>query len=424
MDIVPRKLTHEQIQVLRVLGTQVISQLELRNHIKTSFKLQQDLFEKNKRLEELDKQRVRFLGMISHDLRQSVCAVQVSSEILLQGEPKEEHQELLESISNSSNYMGSLLDELLDELHLSKSIRNAPPIFKVVEPVSIIKRNVLANSRVAERKNIAISLTINDSVKMDGNLRINMDVSKMERVLNNLISNAMKFSHSGTNIRVHLKKSNSHFKIQVEDEGQGIPKNEISKLFDGGTTSVVPTGNERSTGLGLKIVKEIIEQHKGTIKVYSQVGIGTIFTISLPIVRPTISESVTTKNVTTARSSISEKKRLDILIAEDNSINRKVLTTALSKEGHNVTVVVNGEEAVESVKKGKFDVILMDKEMPVMDGITAARIIKENKPEVPILSISGSTIESQEARAHFQGFLTKPYNLQQLVQVVEHVTSA
>jgi len=224
MDIVPRKLTHEQIQVLRVLGTQVISQLELRNHIKTSFKLQQDLFEKNKRLEELDKQRVRFLGMISHDLRQSVCAVQVSSEILLQGEPKEEHQELLESISNSSNYMGSLLDELLDELHLSKSIRNAPPIFKVVEPVSIIKRNVLANSRVAERKNIEISLTINDSVKMDGNLRINMDVSKMERVLNNLISNAMKFSHSGTNIRVHLKKSNSHFKIQVEDEGQAFQR--------------------------------------------------------------------------------------------------------------------------------------------------------------------------------------------------------
>lgn len=242
--------------------------------------MQRELAKKNRELDELNKIKNQFLGIAAHDLRNPLGVIMGYSDYILEednGNFSEEHLMMLNSILKSSEFMLSLINNLLDvsaiesgklELELTKA-----------DLISVIRNNVELNNVIAQKKNIQIHLNAQDQIS-----EILIDIGKIEQVLNNLISNAVKYSFPDTTVQVNIYQNDSEVIVSVTDQGQGIPESELEKLFKPfEKTSVQSTAGEKSTGLGLSIVKNLVLGHKGRIWVESKVGEGSTFYFSLPL---------------------------------------------------------------------------------------------------------------------------------------------
>ncbi len=355
---------------------------------------------KNTELEQLNEQQNQFLGMAAHDLRNPLNAIMTYSGFLLEEilpETKDERREFLETIRQSSEFMLRLVTELLD---ISK-IKAGKLSLKLesVDLVGLISRCVSLNRLLSDKKGIHLKFNPPAQAPL-----LVLDPHKIEQVLNNLISNAIKYSHSNTQVVVSLTLQEGSVDIRVRDQGQGIPADEIATLFEPfKKTSVQATAGEESTGLGLVIAKQIVEGHGGQIRVASTVGKGSTFSFTLPA--EVSNAQAGTHDVSVLLPS------LTILIAEDNPVNQRVAHRLLEKNGHSVVVVSNGADAVNAVEKWPFDAVLMDIEMPKMDGLEATRRIRESGNTVPILGLTGHDGVDELARAQKAGMnacLTKP----------------
>jgi two-component system, OmpR family, sensor kinase len=242
--------------------------------------LQREVTKKNVELEKLNEEKNRFLGIAAHDLRNPLNAIQMYSEFLLDEAADALNQEQMGFVSiihSSSRFMLQLVNDLLDvakiesgklELELSNT-----------DLVSLIERNVVLNSAMASKKQIKLNFEHDDYIP-----NVPIDAAKIEQVLNNLITNALKFSSSGSVINVNLVTTDNEVILSVKDQGQGIPSNDLDKLFKPfQRTSVKTTDGEESTGLGLAIVRKIVLGHKGRVWVESEVGRGTTFYVALPL---------------------------------------------------------------------------------------------------------------------------------------------
>ena len=242
--------------------------------------LQRELTKKNIELEKLNEEKNRFLGIAAHDLRNPLNAIQMYSEFL-SDEASEvltpEQIEFVSIIHSSSQFMLRLVNDLLDvakiesgklELNLART-----------DLIDLIQHNVTLNNTMASKKNISIDFQYDQDIP-----ETLVDTAKIEQVLNNLIVNAIKFSNEGSVINVKVARSGKEAVISVKDQGQGIPANEIDKLFKPfQRTSVRSTGGEDSTGLGLAIVRKIVMGHQGQVWVESEVGKGSTFYVALPL---------------------------------------------------------------------------------------------------------------------------------------------
>lgn len=242
------------------------------------YRQQQELEQKNTELAYLNDQKNYFLGMAAHDLRNPLGNIQAFSEFILTeagNSLTDQHREYLSIISNSSSFMLSMVNNLLDiakiesgklELHLEPT-----------NLVELVRNNIMINRTLSDKKNIRLEFSTSSD-----EMEISIDKTQIQQVLNNLITNAIKFSNSGTVVEIGLEKQDTSVLLSVRDHGQGIPSSEVEKLFNPfQKTSVKSTAGEKSTGLGLAIVKKIVEAHKGKIWVESEVGKGSIFRFSL-----------------------------------------------------------------------------------------------------------------------------------------------
>ncbi len=241
--------------------------------------LNRELQKSNAELVKLNDLKNQLLGMAAHDLRNPIGAILNLSSFLLEEAGKTlspEHLQFLNLIHSSSSFMLSLLDDLLDIAKIE-----AGKLDLVMQPtdlIDLIKRNVALNQILAGKKNIRIQMHHFESLPL-----VPMDAMKIEQVLNNLLSNAMKFSAPQTIITVNVLHSGDHVTVSVADQGPGIPEEDLSKLFQPfSKTSVRSTGGEKSTGLGLAIVRKIVLGHLGRIWVQSERGKGSTFNFSLP----------------------------------------------------------------------------------------------------------------------------------------------
>ena len=234
----------------------------------------------NDQLRELNNQKNEFLGMAAHDLRNPIAVIQNSSSVLLRylsENLSDKQKEFLKKIYDTSKFMLELLNNLLDiskiesgklELEIT---RNHYPDF--------VSKNIEFNRFFATEKGISIDLVLSEDIPP-----VDCDKNKIEQVLNNLISNAIKYSHSNTMIRIEVLMENAFVVTKVIDQGQGIPENELPHVFKPfQTASTKPTAGEKSTGLGLAIVKKIVEGHQGIIGVESKIGEGSTFFFKLPL---------------------------------------------------------------------------------------------------------------------------------------------
>ncbi|HOJ03207.1 MAG TPA: HAMP domain-containing sensor histidine kinase [Bacteroidota bacterium] len=239
-----------------------------------------ELQKRNAQLEEMNKLKNQFLGIAAHDLRNPISVILSFSELMLHDDVEsltDAQREMVDSVYESSVFMLKLLNNLLDisAIEAGKLTLDMLPTDIAV----LLRKNLQRNRILAERKGIAIRDEIDADLPM-----LALDAGKFEQVLNNLITNAVKFSERGTTVTVRCERSDHEVVLSVRDQGQGIPAEELDRLFKPfSRTSVRATAGESSTGLGLAIVKRIIDGHAARVRVDSVVGQGTVFSISLPI---------------------------------------------------------------------------------------------------------------------------------------------
>jgi signal transduction histidine kinase len=241
--------------------------------------LQREMAKANAELARLNEQKNQLLGMAAHDLRNPLGVIMSYAKFLDRmagAKLDDKERQFVAQIEKSSQFMLRLLEDLLDvsQIESGKLLLALAPF----ELGAALEGNVGLNRVLAAAKNIAIALE-----RPAAPLWVEADATKIEQVLNNLIGNAVKYSHPGTTVRVTLETDAQNVSVRVRDQGQGIPAAELAKLFQPfSKTSVKSTGGEKSTGLGLAITRRIVEGHGGRIGVESCVGEGSSFSFSLP----------------------------------------------------------------------------------------------------------------------------------------------
>ncbi|MGK2857423.1 MAG: sensor histidine kinase [Thermoanaerobaculia bacterium] len=241
--------------------------------------LQRELARKNAELARLNELKNQFLGMAAHDLRSPLAVIRTYADFLnedLADAMNAEQKEFISIIAGSSDFMLRLIEDLLDV----SAIEAGRLELELVETdlVPVVEHNVARSRMVAERKGIELKLELSGPIP-----RVNADARRIEQVLTNLISNAIKYSAPGTTVTVAMNSIEGAVSIAVRDQGQGIPEDEVAQLFRPfGRTSVRGTAGEKSTGLGLLIVRKIVEGHRGSVAVTSRVGEGSEFRVTIP----------------------------------------------------------------------------------------------------------------------------------------------
>lgn len=276
-----RSVLKEQAELTRVRASHD-SKLydEISRLVNELVTMQRELVKKNAELQELNRQKNRFLGMAAHDLRAPLQAVLAYSDFLIDEAAHRldaEHQDFLSIIRASSDFMLHLVNDLLDvaKIELGTLELNLQP----TDLTALVEHNTALNRILAARKQIELRFHPGGELT-----ELMLDPPKIEQVLNNLIGNAVKFSQPHTTISVRLSTLDDRAVISVHDEGPGMPADELETLFQPFLkTGVSSTDSERSSGLGLVIAEKIVAEHGGEITVESQVGKGTTFYVTLPI---------------------------------------------------------------------------------------------------------------------------------------------
>ncbi|MDZ7370539.1 MAG: HAMP domain-containing histidine kinase [candidate division KSB1 bacterium] len=236
--------------------------------------MQRELAKKNAELRQLNEEKNRFLGMAAHDLRNPLHAVLAYSDFLMEHLADDKSREFLQVIRNSSLFMARLIDDLLDVAKIESGHLQLE--YTAFDLADLIRQNAAVHRFVAERKNVLIEYNL-EPIWMVG------DAAKLQQVLNNLIRNAVKFSYPQGRVEVTVHRLDGEAELIVRDYGVGMSAKEQANLFKPFSRGKQGTDGEKSTGLGLMIVKRIIEGHGGTIKVESREGEGTSFRIILPL---------------------------------------------------------------------------------------------------------------------------------------------
>ncbi|OQY43772.1 MAG: hypothetical protein B6240_11735 [Desulfobacteraceae bacterium 4572_87] len=367
-------------------------------------------------LTELNHMKDNLLAVCSHDLRSPLNGILGFADLLLEKEYLDtEDREGLTHIKASGNVLLGLINDILD---LSKV--RAEQVELKMEPISlvdVIKTSTSALKHLAMGK--GQSLHFEDQA---GDSAILGNASSLGRVFNNLLSNAIKFTPDEGTIRVTIEPGpDGKVWAKVIDTGIGIPEDKIPYLFDQFTqTSQSGTSGEQGTGLGMSIVKEILQKHAVPLEVESEEGKGTCFklTFSLSTQAPAASPDKVVSSSPHESSLVEKKKHLKILLAEDNPVNRKLGEKMLGKEGHEVTVANDGEEALMryTASPEDFDLIFMDIQMPRMNGFegtAAIRAFETTNPDgvdaadlglqssgkrIPIVAMTGNALEGDREK--------------------------
>lgn len=285
------RINNEQTNALRATAKDLAAQTSRDDTVYEDFmrvnndlaNLQREMVRKNAALTKLNEEKNRLLGMAAHDLRNPLGIIQVYSEFLeTEAAPSlsQEHRQFLATIKDTCRLLLRMVGDLLDVTAIESGILRLERAS--CDLPALVAHNVELNRVLAGPKRIDVGFDPPKDFP-----EVCLDPEKIGQVLNNLIGNAVKFSHPGTSVRVTLGQEDGSARIAVEDQGQGIPAADLNKLFKPfGKASVRGTAGEKSTGLGLAIVRRIVEGHGGKISVTSTVDKGSQFVFYIPIKRP------------------------------------------------------------------------------------------------------------------------------------------
>ncbi|WP_053403998.1 ATP-binding protein [Persicobacter sp. CCB-QB2] len=378
-------------------------------------KLRGELIEAKERAEEASRTKAQFLSTMSHEIRTPMNAVVGLSHLLIEENPRPEQLEYLSKLKFSAESLLGLINDILDFSKIESGKLEIESItFNLWKDVKGVYDMLFFK---AQEKKILLKYFIEEDVpKM-----VIGDPVRIRQILVNLVNNAIKFTPVGmVEIKVSATSVGDNacqIKFQVIDTGIGIPEDKVDAIFQSfSQVSAETTRKFGGTGLGLTITKKLCEMQGGSVSVSSELEVGSKFTVQLPYRLPdSVEERAEEKQETTTMGEDLEGVR--VLLVEDNTMNQFVAKKFLSKFGVIVQLAQNGVEAVEMVQKNKFDMVLMDLEMPIMDGFEATKKIKSFKEDyyqkLPILALTASALSEVQKRVYDWGmvdFITKPFD--------------
>jgi signal transduction histidine kinase/CheY-like chemotaxis protein len=389
----------------------------LTNTVNERKEFEKQIEESRQKAEESLETRKLFLANISHEIRTPISAISGMSGILADTEISETQKQYVNAIQSSSKSLMVIVNDILDMSKLESGKFSAEFIpFEIRSVLDPLYTTYLLRT---DEKGIAFSIEYpNDIPKW-----LFGDPTRLGQILNNLISNAIKFTDTGkVSLKITFEKKGKHneFCFQVTDTGIGIDQEKLKTIFEFfSQEDNTITRRFGGTGLGLAISKSISELLGGEITVESEKGLGSTFQFCVTMPEA----SVQLKKETIAQSDLTGK---NILIVEDNELNRFLAVTILKKWNANIHIAINGEEAVKAVSNLEIDIVLMDIQMPVMDGVAAAIAIRsELKSNVPIIALTANALESEKEKCWQAGmneYITKPYNPEVLREKIIFLT--
>jgi signal transduction histidine kinase/CheY-like chemotaxis protein len=376
-----------------------------------------------------------FLSTMSHEIRTPLNAVIGMSNLLLMESPRPDQKENLEILRFSAGNLLTLVNDVLD----FNKIESGKITFENIKfSLDELMQNICGGQTMkAEEKGLNFQLHVDTYLKTRYLIG---DPTRLSQIIFNLVSNAIKFTTRGT-VKVNVtciedRHNEAVVKFSIRDSGIGIAQDKIAAIFEPFTQeSITTTRQFGGTGLGLSIVKRLLDLQGGTIQVTSEIGVGTEFSVimefpvSTDMVPPEekIKKITPTDNSGPSRSSGAEFKlnRLQVLIAEDNAVNVMLMKKLFSKWDIIPVIAENGERAIELLQYGNFDVILMDLQMPVLDGIEATQIIRRmadpKKANIPIIALTASALFDIKDKVYNSGmndYVSKPFKPNELLEKI------
>ncbi len=368
--------------------------------------------------EQVNEHKTQFLANVSHELRSPLHVIRCATELIATKSLHETAREHLTMIDEASRTLASMVDDLLDLTRIESGQLVLHP--EAVDLRQLLRRSVIALRPSATQKGLDLQLEIAADVPE----LTKIDPLRWRQIVVNLITNAIKFTNQGS-IRVGLasqfdRADTRQLVLSVQDTGLGIAPAEQQRIFE---KFYQVDGSARrkcgGSGLGLSICAHLVEQLGGRIQVASELGRGSTFTFVFPWMPVESEIAAGERPVTTTLACTSS---LRVLVVDDVPINGKVLTELLHERGHQAIAVTSGAEALSVLRDTDYDIVLMDVQMPDMDGFETTRQIRcweaqSNRPSVPIIAVTASATQHDQQCCHAAGMnthLAKPFDTRHL----------
>ena len=360
-----------------------------------------------------------FLAKMSHELRTPMTAIIGFGELLEDADLTPEHKRYLAAINTSGKTLSSLIDDVLD---LSK-VDAGELVVKTKEFSlnNLITKLVATQEQQIARKNLSFNISIDSDVPDS----LIGDPQRIQQVLLNLLGNAIKFTEKGDiGIAVSVVEENNLMVLlnfAVRDSGIGISADRLSYIFEPFVQALGSKhDNYGGSGLGLTISRSLAGLMGGTVSVESQDGIGSTFYLRLPLQKK--NDNLSEKPLPQREASLWCGPFLNILLAEDNPINSHYIKTVLKDMGHAVSDAENGKDALDTLKVNTFDLVLMDIQMPVMNGVDALNVIREMEQlsgkHLTVIALTAYALFGDKEKylnMGFDGYLSKPFKTKELM---------
>lgn len=380
-------------------------------------------------LQKASQAKTEFLANMSHELRTPLNGILGMAEILLEeirGPLNDRQRRMVAVVESSGKHLLSLINDILDlsKIEAGKLDLN----FEQIIVVDVCQTSLAFIKEPAAKKGIKVTFDLDPQV-----VTLRADVRRLKQILINLLSNAVKFTPSAGNVTLQVRGDAHRRTIDfaVIDTGIGIAEADLKRLFSPFTqvdTSL--TRAHEGTGLGLALVMELVELHGGSINVQSEVGKGSIFTVSIPW--QNAAKAGATSDSASAEAAASDQLAASrqpgslgtILLVEDIETNIMVMSDYLENLGYTIISAANGQEAIARAQEHSPDLILMDIQMPVMDGLEATRRLRADPRfvSVPIIALTALAMTGDQERCLEAGataYISKPIKLKQLSAMIE-----